>query len=928
MRAHRSFSLSTLAMLALLTLAGCGKSPESRLEDAKAAYQAADYKTATIELKNVLEEAPENMEARLLIGRSLQAQEQWSESEKHLKKALELGASAEQILPWLAHTLNRQGKHQEVVELKPPSVGLGSKSLASLLAERANAYLSLKNPAVANSVIEEAERVIANSGSAEPFPPLLLARARLAFMQGNAGAAEEWIGAALRQDPNDVDSLYMRANLLLAKGNKPEAIKTYQRITELKPGDTLTHLSIAELTLQSADLKSAESAIAAAERNGGNPILVSYSRARLEYAKGNMKAAQEALQQVLRGKSDHMPSLLLHAAINYELGNYEQSLKSASLVLAQHRDNVHAARLVAASQLRRGEPKAALEQVLPLLKAAPEEAALHALAGEAYLLSRQYAKAMEHLDRAAQIKPADSSIRQLQAQGNIALGRVDQAVKELERSAEMSDQPGADMPLILTLLRQQRYDQALRAIEVLEKKLPDNPVTHNLRAAAYLGKKDHAAARKALERALAVQPDFHPAAANLAKLDLLENKPDAARKRFEAILAKDPGNVRAMMDLARMAAVEKNRQAYVSWLERAAKADGQAIPPRQALVEYHIQNQDARKALAVARELANAHPRNPAALNLLGNAQLASGDTTSALSTFTRVAELAPASAAAHYRLGLAQARAGAPAKARTAYERALAIQPDHADALDGLIRLDLAENKHAAALARTRALQSAMPTSPLGPEREGRILMLQKQYAAAAQAFDKALTRGAGSATLIELHKALLLAGNAAAAEQRLSRWMQSHPRDEVILAYAAEQQLRNRRYPAAIAHYQALLKLLPNSVLAHNNLANAYLFTQDTANALAMAEKAYALDKNSIAVQDTLGWILLQRGETQRALELIGGALAKAPKSPGIRYHHAVALAKSGDRARARKEIEKLLGENPDFPEIESARRFLKEP
>jgi tetratricopeptide (TPR) repeat protein len=124
----------------------------------------------------------------------------------------------------------------------------------------------------------------------------------------------------------------------------------------------------------------------------------------------------------------------------------------------------------------------------------------------------------------------------------------------------------------------------------------------------------------------------------------------------------------------------------------------------------------------------------------------------------------------------------------------------------------------------------------------------------------------------------------------------------------------LRNRRYADAIAQYEVLLALNPSSVLVLNNLANAYLYTND-ARALATAEKAYSLAKDSPAVMDTLGWILVQRGDSKRSLELLGGALEKAPKSAGIRYHHAVALAKSGDRK-----------DNPNFREIGEARQFLK--
>ncbi len=109
------------------------------------------------------------------------------------------------------------------------------------------------------------------------------------------------------------------------------------------------------------------------------------------------------------------------------------------------------------------------------------------------------------------------------------------------------------MILIVTRFQRNEYDQALAAIANMEKKLGPNPVTLNLRGTALMGKQDFSKARKAFEQALAIQPTYFPAVANLAQLDLQENKPGEARKRFEALLEKDKNNVQAMLTLAELA---------------------------------------------------------------------------------------------------------------------------------------------------------------------------------------------------------------------------------------------------------------------------------------------------------------------------------------------------------------------------------------
>jgi Flp pilus assembly protein TadD len=77
---------------------------------------------------------------------------------------------------------------------------------------------------------------------------------------------------------------------------------------------------------------------------------------------------------------------------------------------------------------------------------------------------------------------------------------------------------------------------------------------------------------------------------------------------------------------------------------------------------------------------------------------------------------------------------------------------------------------------------------------------------------------------------------------------------------------------------------------------------------------------------VMDTLGWMLVEQGNTTRALPLLQKASGMAPNSPEIRYHLAVGLHKSGDKQGARKELNQLLAQNKQFAQIEEARALLK--
>src|SRR3954471_17856157 len=91
------------AVLASSLLAGCGPdTPEQMISAAKEQLAKKDDKAAIIHLRNALQKAPENAEARNLLGKALLESGDPITAEKELRKALELKYSREETLPLLA----------------------------------------------------------------------------------------------------------------------------------------------------------------------------------------------------------------------------------------------------------------------------------------------------------------------------------------------------------------------------------------------------------------------------------------------------------------------------------------------------------------------------------------------------------------------------------------------------------------------------------------------------------------------------------------------------------------------------------------------------------------------------------------------------------------------------------------------------------
>ena len=135
----------------------------------------------------------------------------------------------------------------------------------------------------------------------------------------------------------------------------------------------------------------------------------------------------------------------------------------------------------------------------------------------------------------------------------------------------------------------------------------------------------------------------------------------------------------------------------------------------------------------------------------------------------------------------------------------------------------------------------------------------------------------------------------------------MQDHPKDVVLPTYLGERALGRHDYKAAARYYQALVAQQPDNVMYLNNLAWSAGELGDP-KAVSYAEKAVALSPANANVLDTLGTILVKKGDVTQGLEKLQKASQLAPNQGDIRLHLAKAHIKAGDKAAARKELEAL--------------------
>ena len=162
----------------------------------------------------------------------------------------------------------------------------------------------------------------------------------------------------------------------------------------------------------------------------------------------------------------------------------------------------------------------------------PDDPGVLRTAAAAFLASGNVAKGAELYKRVNAIDKNNMASNVRLAQVRLATGETDRAMKDLETLSQAdSSQNQADLALILAHVQRREYDKALAAIDALEKKQPDNPITRNLRGGVYMAKRDYKSARASFEKAQQLKPGDLASAGSLALIDVPGGKAGISRLR-------------------------------------------------------------------------------------------------------------------------------------------------------------------------------------------------------------------------------------------------------------------------------------------------------------------------------------------------------------------------------------------------------------
>jgi len=913
MTSHRFPTRAALpALLLTLLLTACGgDKPEAMLASAKDYLAKNDSKAAVIQLKNALQANPSLAEARYLLGTAMLNSGDVVSAEVELRKALDLKYPRDQAVPPLARSLLAQNKFREITDGFADERIDAAPARADLQTSLAAAYAALGNP-------QKADSALAAALQAQPDnPTAMLAQARQQGTAGDIDSALATVQRTIDKHPNDPDAWKLRGDILYYAKNQPdEALAAYRKSAEVKSGFLPGQAGVVTVLMAQGKLDEAAQAIEQLKKSAASHPQTRLLETQLAYQKKDYKAAHDLSQQVLKMAPDNVQALQVAGATEFQLGNLTQAETYFNKALQSVPNLPMARRMLMATYLRIGQP----DKALALLPAGgngtgQQDSELLSLAGQAYLQKNEPRKAEQLLASASQLDPQNNRKRTSVALARLASGNAS-AFGELESIAATSGaDTTADLALVSAHLQRGEFDSALKSIDTMEKKKPNDLSVLNLRGNTLLARGDVAGARKAYDQAAQTDPAYFPAVAGLANADLAENKPADAEKRFRALIEKNPKNAAALIGLAGVRARMNAPVDEVIGLVRDAVAADPTDPrSRVMLSELYLRAKNPKQALSVAQEGLAALPDHPALLDALGRAQMVSGDANQAMSTYNKLASLQPGQPQPYMRLADVYMAAKDRDGAMRSLNRALEITPDLIDAQRGVIMLNLDKGNVQEATAMARKVQQQRPKEPIGYVLEGDIATQQKQWVPAAAAYRNALRLAPVAELAVKLHATLQAGGNTAEAGRFATEWLRDHPRDDAFTYHLGDVALARKDYPEAEKRYQKVLEINPNNALALNNLA--WVSDQLGKDGIGYAEKANRLSPNQPALMDTLATLYAGKKNFAQALDLQKRAVTLQPGTAQLRLGLAKIYIAAGEKDNARRELDTLSALGDRFP------------
>ena len=506
-------------------------------------------KKIIIELKNQVQNNPQNAQARYLLGRAYLKNNNIKSAEKELKKALKLDGEDTTILLEYASLLLQKRDYKNIYELLLYASFDNKENESKRLVIIASAYLQ-------EGKLSEAKNTASQAKKVKNTADIQLTLANIAFFERDYKTTEKIVTQLLQQSEDDYDVLLLKARLASQLGQHQTAQVIYETLLRQNPRNVYLIFSHAQTKYDLKQYKSAEKDVNAVLKHNNRLPKANYLMAQIKYAGKDYIAAEQYAQKVLNVVPSHYKAMSLIGQADFNLGRMQQAEIYITKVLFKYPTHLETQYMLARIYLSQNK----IEQALVILESITEEnltqnPLVFLVLGRAYIMDDKKDKAREVVNAVSKMVLDDPFIIENLIQLQISLGDTDNAIKQLKKLDQ--DIIDSDIQIqylfIMSSIKDGDLIKAKKLIVQLQKKSSDDVNLYTFSADIAFIENKHKEAKILYHKALKKDAKFIPAYLGLAKMALFNLEEDIADIYLQNILSIDKKYVNAYLERADIA---------------------------------------------------------------------------------------------------------------------------------------------------------------------------------------------------------------------------------------------------------------------------------------------------------------------------------------------------------------------------------------
>ncbi|MBZ2161883.1 XrtA/PEP-CTERM system TPR-repeat protein PrsT [Alteromonas stellipolaris] len=892
-----SVKLAVLTSLLLLNLTACSpKSTNEVLLDAEQLKQEGKYQEASIALKNIIKEDPNNFTARESLGLIYLEQGLYSAARKELVRA-DTALSPNGVVS-LAETYLWLESFDELQKLSIPNTDENTESFLELAIYKAIATYNSGGKfraAASFSRLTESDSLKVSQ----------LAKAYLAIQNNRIGDAIDYTNKSVEAQPDFIAALQLKAILEAVEGKWSLAIQTLEGLLEKRAHDYKIKLKLADALVNNKEYDKAEPFVNQLLSLSANHPYFNQLKGTIEFSKNDFESALIYLDTAIKNGRSNSVTRLLAALANYYENNLEQAYQNLKVIVETLPPEHFSHKLYSIVQVQLGYSNDNDESLEDIATIPVGEALYLAKSSSLLIQEGEIAQAKSLIEQISTDDVQDAEL--LRSIGLLKILTADTGIEELEKSFQQDpDSEKSFLVLAFAYLNAEQFDKAEQLAVNWLKAHPDTVSALHIQAQASSHTSNANKVAGIYSKILGLEPEHVSANLFFVEKDVRNNDLASAKAKIESLVNYHPLD---MVVLIRHFQIQKELEYYSVAIEPFKKAYNSSDDIKYALL-YAGALAELNKTdeqLSVLKNIHSKAENEPKYWMMLADAYWERKDFVNAAQALEKWRRLEQSTKAFLKSIELAEITRDYKG-ALELVEEGISLFPDQTQLKLIKARILILDGDIEQATTVFDSLSPAIKSSTLGLTVQSKLLIAKRKYSEAVNAIEKVYQNVKSQEVASILYTALFRANKEAEALAFTEKHLSIAPSHNKIRLLAANQQMYSAPNKS-IAHYKYLVENeAVQSPLVLNNLAWLLGEAQKYDDALVYANRAQAILPENPSIMATRGKILLQLDRIDESLDLLENAFKTSANSPDIGIDYVVALLKAKDKSEAQKVLTQL--------------------